>query len=491
MAITFPKTIFRGWVLAVSFSMLFGSSLTAADRKVFPGADRQEVKGTTGPLRVHPDNPRYFTDGSGRAVYLTGSHTWDTIVDMGQTDPPQKFNFPVYLNWVKRLNHNFIRLWTWETVTWDTSSVNKQNILLTVAPQPWARTGPGKALDGKPKFNLDKFNPVYFDRLRNRVSAAEKLGIYVSVMFFEGWAMQFSPGAWEGHPFNAGNNINGIDGDVNKDGKGLEIHTLANKAVTAVQETYVRKVIDTANDLDNVLYEISNENHPLSTKWQYHIIRFIKNYEKTKPKQHPVGMTFQHKGGKNETLFKSPAEWISPSHVDKSDKSSYRDNPLATDGRKVILTDTDHHWGIGGSQAWVWKSFLRGYNPIFMDTYKDVVIGIKVRKGLDMEAIRRSMGYTLRYARRMNLAAMMPRNDLASTKYCLAHPGREYLIYNPAADKPSFTVRLKAGSYDYEWFNPGSGKVAQKGSIKSTGGKQEFKVPFKGDAVLYLKAKDK
>lgn len=26
-----------------------------------------------GPLRMHPSNPRYFTDGSGRAVYLTGS----------------------------------------------------------------------------------------------------------------------------------------------------------------------------------------------------------------------------------------------------------------------------------------------------------------------------------------------------------------------------------------------------------------------------------
>ncbi len=442
----------------------------------------QAIKGTAGPLRVHPDNPRYFTDGSGRAVYLTGSHTWDTIVDMGRTDPPRKFNFPVYLNWIKRLNHNFIRLWTCEPATWDTSA-NKQKTLLTAAPQPWARTGPGKALDGKPKFNLDKFNPIYFDRLRNRVSAADKQGIYVSIMLFEGWAMQFSNGAWEGHPFNPKNNINGIDGDVNKDGKGLEIHTLENKAVTAVQETYVRKVIDTVNDLDNLLYEISNENHPPSTQWQYHIIRFIKNYEKTKPKQHPVGMTFQYKGGKNETLFNSPADWISPNH-----QGGYRDNPPPADGRKVVLSDTDHLGGIWGNQAWVWKSFIRGYNPIFMDTYKNMALNI--RKGVDAEAIRRNMGYTLGYARRMNLTAMTPRNDLASTKYCLAHPGREYLIYNPAADKPSFTVRLKAGSHDYEWFNPGSGKVVQKGSIKSTGGKQKFKVPFKGDAVLYLKAKD-
>jgi len=41
-----------------------------------------------GPLKVHPQNPRYFTDGSGKAVLLAGSHTWPTIVDMGETDPP-------------------------------------------------------------------------------------------------------------------------------------------------------------------------------------------------------------------------------------------------------------------------------------------------------------------------------------------------------------------------------------------------------------------
>jgi hypothetical protein len=29
----------------------------------------------TGPLRANPANSRYFTDGSGKAIYLTGSHT--------------------------------------------------------------------------------------------------------------------------------------------------------------------------------------------------------------------------------------------------------------------------------------------------------------------------------------------------------------------------------------------------------------------------------
>lgn len=433
-----------------------------------------------GPLAVHPKNRRYFQNtATGKVVYLTGSHTWSNLVDIGPKDPPAKFDFKANLDWMGKLNHNFIRMWTWELVSWNTKG-NRENKLHTAAPQPFARTGPGKALDGKPKFNLKKFNPVYFDRLRRRITAAGERGIYVSVMLFEGWGLQFSPGAWESHPFNPKNNINPPRrGDMNKDGKGTEIHTLADKAVTALQEAYVRKTIDTVNGFDNVLYEISNENHPPSTKWQYHIIRFIKNYEKKKPQQHPVGMTFQYKGGTNEDLFKSPADWISPNN-----QGGYRDNPPAADGRKVVLNDTDHLWGIGGNQAWVWKSFLRGHNPIFMDPYDGVVLGNRFDPGWD--PIRKSLGYALSYAEKMNLAAMPPRDNLASTKYCLANPGSEYLIYNPAPDDASFTVNLKAGTYKYEWFNPDDGKRVSAGTIKAKGGKQTFKAPFKGDAVLYL-----
>ena len=35
----------------------------------------------TGPLRVNPVNRRYFTDGSGRSILLTGSHTWMNFQD--------------------------------------------------------------------------------------------------------------------------------------------------------------------------------------------------------------------------------------------------------------------------------------------------------------------------------------------------------------------------------------------------------------------------
>ena len=60
------------------------------------------------------------------------------------------------------------------------------------------------------------------------------------------------------------------------------------------------------------------------------------------------------------------AEWISPG---EEKGVSYRDDPPATDGRKMILTDKDHLWGVGGDAGWVWKSFLRGMNPIYMNPF--------------------------------------------------------------------------------------------------------------------------
>ena len=151
------------------------SSLAAREAKSVSGR-------RMGPLGVHPGNGRYFQNRTtGEVVYLTGSHTWANLVDIGPKDPPPKFDFDACLEWMGKLNHNFIRLWTWELATWNTKA-NRENKVHTCRPQPWARTGKGKALDGKPKFDLKKFNPEYFGRLRKRITAARERGIYVSVM---------------------------------------------------------------------------------------------------------------------------------------------------------------------------------------------------------------------------------------------------------------------------------------------------------------------
>ncbi|MCZ6673424.1 MAG: hypothetical protein O7C75_10865, partial [Verrucomicrobia bacterium] len=274
------------------------------------------------------------------------------------------------------------------------------------------------------------------------------------------------------------NNINGINGDTDGDGEGEEIHTLENRAVTRFQEAYVRKVVETVNDLDNILYDVSNESHGDSTNWQYHMINYIRNYETSKPKQHPVLMTFQwddKNPGTNANLFKSPAEAVSPNA-----DGGYKDNPPAANGSKVIISDSDHLWGVGGDRKWVWKSFTRGLNPIFMDPYSKTNT-----QASKWELTRRNMGYTLAYAQRMTLASMEPRGDLASTQYCLANPGSEYLVYLPTGGRVTVNLSAASGPFSVEWFNPRTGRVMD-GRIITGGGNRSFTAPFIGDAVLYI-----
>lgn len=431
----------------------------------------------SGPLIVSPDNPRYFTNDSGKAIYLTGSHTWNNFVDEDMVDPPKPFDYLGYLIFLQSHNHNFIRMWAWRPPR---SRVGRSVIYST--PQPWPRIGPGNALDGKLKFDLSQFNQSYFDRLRTRVIAARDRGIYVSDMLFEGWGLasdkEGNNDFWTWHPFNINNNINGIDADTDGDSKGYEFYTqFVPSAVKDIQKAYIRKIVDTVNDLDNVLYEIVNEANTLSVIWQYEMINYLKGYEATKSKQHPVGMTFPYRHPNNIDLFNSPADWISPGYLPKED---YRNNPPASDGRKVIILDTDHLWGVGGDRAWVWKSFLRGYNPIHMDD-----LSADPKK----EDVRKAMEQTLIYANKMNLISMFPHNDLSSTTYCLANPGSEYLIYKPMSRNPLkhfFMVNLKGGTYRYEWFNPGRGVVVSTGSLTVADGNKLFIPPFVGDAVLYI-----
>jgi len=464
-----------GSIAGVALAAARPADRTTAGEPAKPG--RAKRPPIAGPLTPHPDNRRYFTDGSGRAVYVAGSHTWPNLVDMGTSDPPPPFDFTAYLDFLDRYDHNFIRLWTWELTQWDTRA-NGENARHTVRPLPFARTGPGAALDGKPKFDLARFEPEYFDRMRRRVTAARDRGIYVSVMLFEGWGMQFVADAWKAHPFHPANNTSGIGGRV---AKGVDIYTLADRPITKIQEAYVRKVVDTVNDLDNVLYEISNENHPPSTPWQYHMIRLIHDYERAKPKRHPVGMTFQYKGGSNRTLFDSPADWVSP-----NPEGGYRDDPPAADGRKVILSDTDHLWGLGGNRGWVWKSFLGGMNPLFMDPYDGGVLGKKLDP--QWEPVRKSLGATLRLASRLRLAAMAPQGKLASSGYCLAGNtgrGMEYLVYLPKGGEVSVDLSAARGDLSVRWITPEEGRE-QSAPKAEGGGRRTFTPPFPGDAALWL-----
>jgi Family of unknown function (DUF6298) len=215
-----------------------------------------------GPLSVGSTNPRFFVDSTGKTIYLTGVHLNNSLIDRSDK---ATLDFTGYLNFLQQYEHNFIRLWAWEQAAW----TNETTAKITFDPLPYQRKGPGTALDGGRKFDLTRFNQAYFDRLRSRVLEAGERGIYVSVMLFQGFSSQRKTigggNPWSGHPFNLNNNINGINGDPSGNDNGEEVHSLIVPAITSLQQAYVRKVIDTLNDLDNALYEISGD-APASSK---------------------------------------------------------------------------------------------------------------------------------------------------------------------------------------------------------------------------------
>jgi hypothetical protein len=423
-----------------------------------------------GPLRVSAANSRYFVDGSGNPVYLTGSHTWNDLQDISSLGT---FDFNAYLNFLAADHQNFTRLWQLDML-----GVNllNQPPLSPIASIPFARTGPGAAADGGLKLDLTQLDQAYFDRLAQRVAAAQSKGIYVAIMLFDGFWVSGNPGLyWPSVYFNPANIVNNIP--VAPD----QVYTGANAALLAIQQNYVKKVIDTVNGYDNVLYEIANEAPAASKAWQYSLIDYIHAYEATKPKQHPVGMTsFDGPSGEaaNVDLYGSTADWVSP-----YGGVTYRDNMPAAPSGKVTVLDTDHVWGFdppGDDSAWFWKAFLRGHNPILMDTYGAAALSAYHTDPREYTA----MGQTSIYSQKIHLLNATPQGTLSSTGYALTD-AQEYLVYQPGSG--AFTVNLTGGSgpFSVEWFDPATGTTTAGNPV--TGGTvTTFTPPWNGSAVLLL-----
>ena len=459
-----------------------------------------------GTLRLNTENPRYFTDKSGKSIYLTGSHTWANFQEAGlATD--SLFEWKKYLEMMRTNHHNFMKLWIWEQAK--LGSWSKE--ALVFYPLPYQEI----TQNGKVKYDLSKWNDQYFERLRKRVIEAGQQGIYVSIMLFQGWSMKKekieSGNPWLFHPFNPDNNINGVGRQIvdNKedDAEKGTLHSLKNGDVMQQQEAYVKKVVETVNDLDNVLFEIINEGG--TRDWQYHIINFVKKTEQKLTKQHPVGMS--HAIGVsplmwNQELFESPADWVAPTNEPVG--SNYRNSSLITDyqvkiqpnsGKKVTILDTDHLWGCGGNYQWVWKSFLQGYCPIFMDSWQNfpypdtVAISwlspcLVPREYTPYKLIRQNMGVTMQYSKRIDLGRSTPQPDLCSSGFCLAQPNKSYMAW--LESKPYLTINLRNtdGIFEVEWFNPLPLETKNETSIKG-GDYIVLKSPFTGESVVFLRKK--
>ena len=135
---------------------------------------RARPQAIAAPLVVS-SNPHYFQDAQGRALILAGSQTWNTLQDWGSNGSPQALDFPAFIQFLTAHGQNFTLLWRVEMPKFcSLPSTASSPPDFTVSPQPWQRTGPGKATDGGLKFDLTRFDQGYFDRLRARTQGSER-----------------------------------------------------------------------------------------------------------------------------------------------------------------------------------------------------------------------------------------------------------------------------------------------------------------------------
>ncbi|MBZ5594262.1 MAG: DUF6298 domain-containing protein [Acidobacteriia bacterium] len=458
-----------------------------------------------GPLTVS-SNPNYFKDANGNVLILNGSQTWNTFQDWGTDGSLQALDFAAFVHFLTAHGHNFTLLWTTELPHFcslpTTASAPPD---FTASPLPWARTGPGDATDGGLKFDLTKFDAGFFDRLRERVQALHHAGVYVGVYLFTGEWLNIFRCSSDGYPFTGANNINGVD-DAYAGGKnGIGSITMtAPNAITRFQDAYVEKVIDTLNDLPNVLWIVSEEAPKNSTWWNDHQIAHLRAYEAKKPHQHPIGYAALI-GAPDTILYNSDADWVAP---------QVRISPATSCGNgmpacKVNVNDSDHsYWEMWNetpqkNRNFAWENFMNGNQVLFMDPYlvyyprekRNLCVsptnGICSAPDTRYDNFRDNLGYILKYSRRLNLASVAPRGTVCSTGYCLVQTpaaGAEYLVYAPSGG--SFTVNLSAmpasRELAVEWFNPSTGATIPGNTISAGSSSQAFTPPFSGDAVLYL-----
>lgn len=458
-----------------------------------------------GPL-VASDNPHYFKDANGSALILTGSQTWNAFQDWGTDGSPQALDFNAFVKFLSAHGHTFTLLWTVEMPKFcglPTTASSPPDF--TISPLPYKRTDPGKATDGGLKFDLTKFDQRFFDRLRMRAQALNNAGIYVGVYLFTGEFLNIYRCPSDGYPLTGPNNINGVDDGYTGGRQGIGAITMtAPNTITSFQDTYVEKVIDTLNDLPNVLWIVSEEAPNNSIWWNDHQISHIRAYESGKAHQHPIGYAAPISPG-DSIVYNSDADWVAPSVVVSPASSCGTGKPAC----KVNVNDSDHsYFGMWKetpqqNRNYAWENFTTGNQVLFMDPYlvyyprenrnlcTSPTKGICTAPDKRWDNFRDNLGYILRYSRKLNLFNVTPRDSLCSTGFCLAQTpsaGAEYLVYAPSGG--TFTVDLSAMSSSrtlaVEWFNPSNGATLIGNPISAGSSSQSFTPPFSGDAVLYL-----
>jgi hypothetical protein len=347
-----------------------------------------------------------------------------------------------------------------------------------------------------PKFDLNSFDSKYLDRLKDFVAQAGKRGIVVELVLF---CTVYDDKLWNVNPMKAGNNEQAI-GKVDR----LEIFTLKDKELTAVQEALVHKIVATLKDSDNVYYEVCNEPYfgGVTQEWTDHMIAVLVEAEKDFPHKHLIAQNIANGSAKidrpnaNVSIFNfhyaAPPDAVGVNfglnRVIADDETGFRgkeDCPYRTEAGDFfiagggIFSNLDYSYSCQHPDGTaVVTTSPGGGGPELrrqLKILKDFIEGFDFIKMRPDNAVIRSGTANVPIAGNPPEARMSAR--------VLAEPGRAYAIYLKGGTQAELNLNLPAGSYKAEWINTKTGKVEKQEVLEHSGGERKISSPTYGEDI--------
>ena len=444
----------------------------------------------TEPIQLHPDNPHYFLWRGRPTVLVTAAEHYGAVLN-------PDFNYRKYLKTLESQGLNLTRIFSGAYCEPPGAFRIRDNTLAPAEGRllcPWARSDePGYAFGGS-KFDLQKWDPVYFRRLRSFVAEADGRGVVVEVVLF---CTFYDDSMWNLSPMNAANNVNGI-GAVHRS----EVHTLKHPELLAVQEAMARKIVQELSEFDNVYYEICNEPYERdgqSEPWQDRIAEIIVRTEAELPRTHLIaqGLPWREQNlPKGATGRPMPGPHISVLNFHAASPPTAVERYY--DLNKVIAYDETPRRSLARHRAEAWEFIIAGgavYDHLdlsFAVGAEDGTAGVERggRETTDGPELRRQLGILKRFIEGFDFVRMSPRTSVirggvpeGATGWALAGAGRAYAIYINGGSDARLSVALPAGRYAAEWINTKSGSVDRAESFEHPGGDRMLASPRYTDDI--------
>ena len=374
----------------------------------------------------------------------------------------------------------------------------------TLAPAPGRFISPWLEVS-RDKFDLKRWNPAYFRRLKDFVAQAGRRGIVVELSLF---CPFYEESMWEVSPQNAKNNVNGI-GTL----KRTEAYTLNNGELLAVQDAMVRKVVAELKGFDNLLYEICNEPYfgGVTMEWQHHIADTIVTAEASFKNKHLIAQNIANYSAKIEKPH--PAVSLFNFHYARPPEAVAVNYGL----NKAIGYDETGFDGTADAtyrvQAW---DFLVAGGATYDHLDYSFVAGQEdgtfqypaTQPGGGSPELRRQFRILKDFLESLDFVRMRPDNSVirgglpdGASGRVLAESGAQYAIYIHHGKlvkgaKPQYQVdagrktatlslNLPPGTYQTEWVDTKTGAVAKRESISGSG--EVTSPPYGEDIALRLK----